>query len=98
MGTIIFIEEFRKRRCVEALLAHIGLPSYCDECGDEVGEMLLDTTDISFEEAAAAPQPPAAHAPAQILAFPPHIPAAETTPETRRKSSRRAPARRSQRD
>lgn len=97
MGTLIFIEEFRKRRCVEALLAHIGLPSYCDDCGDESGDPLLDTTDILFEDA--QPLLPTTSAPvlAQILTFP--LRAADGEDDVApRKSPRRAQARRAPRE
>jgi hypothetical protein len=87
-GKIIFIEEYRQRRCLEALLADIGLPRYCDECGDTVSAMLLagETTD-----------PPATTA--QIVPFPTiFAEAAEEREASCRKSSRRAQARRSHRE
>ncbi len=87
-GKIIFIEEYRQRRCLEALLADIGLPSYCDECGDEVSAMLL------ADEAIATPA-----APAPIISFPNvFAEAAEERDAGRRTSSRRAQARRSHRE
>jgi|GEM_PF-4621658 len=68
MGKIIFIDEFRKRRCLESLLADIGLPRYCDECGDLDAELLFTVDDLSLETATLATP----HAPALIVAFPTH--------------------------
>ncbi|HKD74595.1 MAG TPA: hypothetical protein VKB76_03840 [Ktedonobacterales bacterium] len=88
-GKIIFIEEYRQQRCLAALLADIGLPRYCDECGDEVSAMLL---------AGEATETPAA-ATAQIIPFPTiFAEAAEKREAGRRTSSRRAQARRSHRE
>ncbi len=98
MGTLIFIEEFRKRRCVEALMAHIGLPSYCDDCGDESGDPLLDTTDILFEDAQPLPSTSPAPVMAQILAFPTGVASTADDTMTQRKTPKRAQARRAPRE
>jgi hypothetical protein len=88
-GKIIFIEEYRQRRCLEALLADIGLPRYCDECGDQVSALLL---------AGEAAETPATDA-AQIIPFPTIFAETEVEREaSRRTSSRRAQARRSHRE
>ena len=58
MGIIIAIEDYRKRYCLEALLAEIGLPAYCEECGP----------DFAMDDAPASTTAP--RTPATILPFP----------------------------
>ena len=98
MNKIIDITEFRKRRCLEALLADINLPRYCDECGDVDPELLAAIAANAF--AAFEPSMPAQastmSAPALIVPFPGYTiqdddrqAAAPTI--ARRASSRRAP-------
>jgi hypothetical protein len=41
MGKIISLAEYRRKRCLEALMLEIGLPEYCDECGDDIEALLL---------------------------------------------------------
>ncbi len=74
MGVVISIEEFRKRRCLEALLADLGLPGYCEECGPD----LLVAPDETRLPSSPPPQRPRK---AQILQFPGVAPAT-----TRKKS------------
>lgn len=64
MGVIISIEEYRKRRCLEALLADIGLPGFCEECGDSALADLDDLFGVRHESR----QQQYPHA--TILAFP----------------------------
>ncbi len=82
MGTIISIEEFRKRRCLGALLEHIGLPVYCEDC-DDYGEDLLLTDDGELVPVAPA-LPPTPRGPALILSFPPRA-------QPRRRAAARTP-------
>jgi hypothetical protein len=41
MGKLIYLEDYRRKRCLEALMLDIGMPDYCDECGDNVEALLL---------------------------------------------------------
>ncbi len=41
MGKIISLEDYRRRRCLEALMLDIGMPEYCDECGEGIEALLL---------------------------------------------------------
>jgi|GEM_PF-6573698 len=72
MGKVIMIEEFRKKRCLEALLAHIGLPSYCEECIDDIDS--LDEEEYLFETDVAVGGPPQVNQPipevAKVIPFP----------------------------
>lgn len=75
MGDMVSFEDFRKKRCLDALLADIGLPGYCDECGEGFESLLLsgildelaviDDDTARPQEHAASTRPPAI-----ILAFP----------------------------
>ncbi len=85
MGIVISIEEFRKRRCLEALLADLGLPGYCEECGPD----LLVDPDETRLPSSPPPQPPRK---AQILRFPGVAPA--TTRKKRTVAAGKAPRQR----
>ena len=41
MGKIISLTEYRKKRCLEALMEQIGMPDYCDECGGDIEALIL---------------------------------------------------------
>lgn len=41
MGKIISLVEYRRKRCLEALMLQIGLPNYCEECGDDIEALIL---------------------------------------------------------
>ncbi len=80
MGIIISIVEYKKQRCIEALMQQIGLPQYCDECGggDEFDDF-VEYTDFDENELyplsaeVSGPAVSAAYTqsqPAQILPFP----------------------------
>ena len=76
MGKLIVLEDMRKKRCLEALLADIGMPSYCDECCDDFEDLLLARSldDLplfdGLELGASQHQPPTPpRAPALILPF-----------------------------
>lgn len=73
MGEIISLAEYRRKRCLEALMLEIGLPDYCDECGEGIEALLL-------AEEASMP-----HAPSPApLAFPAALPAQARPPRKRR--------------
>jgi hypothetical protein len=41
MGTIVSLDEYRRKRCLSALLEEIGLPGFCQECDDRDLDYLL---------------------------------------------------------
>jgi hypothetical protein len=41
MGHIVSLVEYRKKRCLEAFMLKIGIPAYCQECGDDIEALLL---------------------------------------------------------
>jgi hypothetical protein len=102
MGNIITIEEYRKRRCLEALLDHIGLPAYCSECDDneaDVAPLFDDEGDIIFEEdlmmlAMSMNETPQPHHQARIIPFRPRPNIAEAVPDVAKpvRRQRRKPA------
>ena len=61
MGKIISLTEYRKKRCLEALMEQIGMPDYCDECGGDIESLILTgqatNAPISAMQLAAAPFP-----------------------------------------
>jgi hypothetical protein len=65
MGIIVSIDEFRKKRCLEALLEQIGLPNYCKECDDDE----LDAIEALFSAPESVFSAPYSHSPAHILSF-----------------------------
>jgi hypothetical protein len=74
MSKIIDLIEYRKRKCMEALMLHIGLPGYCDECGEGIEDLLLAEADIDDVDEPllallAEEPPPAPRGPAIILPF-----------------------------
>lgn len=77
MGDMVTFEDFRKKRCLDALLADIGLPGYCDECGEDFESLLLSgiLNELPVIDES-TPLPPehavSAHQPAIIIAFPLH--------------------------
>ncbi len=80
MGIIISIAEYKKKRCIDALIQHIGLPQYCDECGggdefDDFAEYTdFDENDLyTLSAEASGPAISATYTqprPAQIIPFP----------------------------
>ncbi len=76
MSNIIDLMEFRKRKCMEALMLQIGLPGYCDECGEDIEDLLmaeaeLDDGDEPLLALLADEAPPVPRGPALILPFVP---------------------------
>jgi hypothetical protein len=55
MGKIISLAEYRRKRCLEALMLEIGLPDYCDECGENIEALLLADEDAQPAEPVAQP-------------------------------------------
>ncbi len=77
MGKIIDLADYRRKKCLEALMLQIGLPGYCDECGDDIEALLLEgeLDGADFDLAALlgeldAAQPQAAVAPLPFTAPP----------------------------
>jgi hypothetical protein len=54
MGKLIDLAAYRRKKCLEALMLQIGLPGYCEECGDDIEALLLgdelDGTDIDLAD------------------------------------------------
>jgi hypothetical protein len=87
MGIIISIDEFRKKRCLEALLDQIGLPNYCKECNDDE----LDAIEALFSAPESVFSAPYSHSPAHILSFNPsqNSPSVSSEIVVRRKTDKR---------
>jgi len=86
MSNIINLMEYRKRKCMEALMLQIGLPGYCDECGEDIEDLLLaeaelDDGDEPLLALLAEETPHTMHGPAIILPF---VPRAQAPASTRR--------------
>ena len=76
MSNIIDLREYRKRKCMEALMLQIGLPCYCNECGEDIEDLLLaeaemDDVDEPLLAMFAEAPPPILRGPAVILPFVP---------------------------
>lgn len=84
MGKMISFEEFRRKRCIGALMAQIGLPGFCEECGDDIAALLLTEAPV-FDDL------PPEHEPAEIVAFANLVAERERqkTPPVRRTAARR---------
>jgi hypothetical protein len=93
MSNIINLMEYRKRKCMEALMLQIGLPGYCDECGEDIEDLLLaeaelDDCDEPLLALLAEEASPAIYGPALILPFVPRAPeqvSARRTARSRKK-------------
>lgn len=81
MGKIISLVEYRKKRCVEALMQDIGMPDYCSECSDDIESLLMQ--DI-LQEFSAEIEISHTHAPPALLM---HLP--QTSSPRKRPSSRK---------
>ncbi len=68
MGVIISLEEFRKQRCLAHLLDDIGLPRYCEECGDEGADIVFEA--LMGSDGDGLDDDVVSNPPARILAFP----------------------------
>ncbi|MBA3823380.1 MAG: hypothetical protein H0X24_05650 [Ktedonobacterales bacterium] len=91
MSNIINLMEYRKRKCMEALMLQIGLPGYCDECGEGIEDLLMaeaemDDGDAPLLALLAEEAPPIVRSPAVILPFVPRNQApARRTARSRKK-------------
>jgi hypothetical protein len=80
MGKIVSLVEYRKKRCIEALMQDIGVPDYCSECGDDIETLLMEgiLQEISTEI-------PHTHDPAMLEARLPPIAAPRKRPSARKR-------------